>query len=268
MPGLRQARNWQSLDSNPGRVALSQGQPSHQEAFRGFVPGLLGFGQGGKGVGEGPSGPGEWAKEGQGGRRGGCWHSGLRAQQLPVLLLLEEAKRRLQWEDASEGWFFLNHLIMIKDLILSPSLAGSDSIWSLSARRRVPGTQAAHPRLCKAPPCLSRPLSPGPSPRQSCLAEREVQGWGWGAGGSSRPGFCQGSSQLFHSHQKALNQHLAAPGAVPLPTGSQECRQGLALNDIAERMGGHHRGDLMTTIGAGRPRWAGHSATLSYASSH
>lgn len=74
----------------------------------------------------------EGPKEGSQGGLLGAQGSGLSGP--PVLLRLSARKQsRLQGEGAAGcDEFFFNHLIMIKDLILSPSLAGSDSIWSLS----------------------------------------------------------------------------------------------------------------------------------------
>lgn len=55
--------------------------------------------------------------------------------------------------------FFFNHLIMIKDLILSPFLTGCDSIWSLSTRRAGVSLEnkTPTPRLCRGP---SLPVQP------------------------------------------------------------------------------------------------------------
>lgn len=58
--------------------------------------------------------------------------------------------------------FFLNHLIMIKDLILSTSLAGSDSIWSLStSEKEGPWNTGRPPQALHGP---SLPVQPGQRP--------------------------------------------------------------------------------------------------------
>lgn len=86
----------------------------------------LGQGEvGGREGGKGPQalGVGICAREGaEGGAASGCPE--LRAPRLPFRrLLLAPKQSQLPWEGAFDGWFFLNHLIMMEDLILAPSLA-------------------------------------------------------------------------------------------------------------------------------------------------
>lgn len=121
------AGNWQSLGLNPGlcssRVQRPGGPPlpaATPGTDGGFAP-LHSSGWGTSGLGGGVGGS-LMREEGQRGL-------GARSQRLH----LRSALRRSQplWEGTS-GWdrLFFNHLIMIKGLILSPSLAASDSIWS------------------------------------------------------------------------------------------------------------------------------------------